>query len=292
MSNNKNTLISGIASLFLGTLVLALGSQSASSQTLNATIKHISTTITNNTLHIDVAGVPVAASWTVGMMAVPGISGAKLDGLQADLTAMKSMRQMSNLSGIGPETVSASPGYFGVTIPQGSTQSFGAFIRVPPGTEVALTVNGKVQSDNFVTSSIVLQDGTLRHDDLKSFQQFLSIMQMPETSPAPDLMSKGGKYYTSYAAARSHLSSVTKPNAITVGCCGAAIRILLDISVDKNGNVTGVKRLSGASANVGELETVVGTWKFAPFLHNNVPVAIEVLAPIVYANNSVGSPLF
>lgn len=268
----------------------ALLCQMAFSQT-SGTVKHNTVLVPNKILEIDVSGVATSASWTVGAI-VDQLTDAKINVVKADIQKTTPLRKMTGFAELPSSATTIRPGYFGVTLPSVTAPSVGVFARVPAGTEVKISINGKLFTSSSLTSSILVQDGAIRHDSLRSFHQFVLTLMSPEMGEQAEISQAQGRFYVSVSAARAHLMSFTKPPASPAGCCGSQVVVTLDVSINEFGAVTNIVRVAGKTQSVGSIDAIIGSWKFEPFSVAGKPVAVHLLVPLIFVDNAVKSPLF
>ena len=58
--------------------------------------------------------------------------------------------------------------------------------------------------------------------------------------------------------------------------------VILDFTIDRNGNVTGLKIISGHPLLASAAVDAVKQWKYKPFLLNGEPVDVETTARIIF----------
>jgi protein TonB len=62
--------------------------------------------------------------------------------------------------------------------------------------------------------------------------------------------------------------------------------VVLDCVIDKQGNVTEIKVVSGHPLLISAAMNAVSQWKYSPTLLNHTPVAVELIATVHFTLNS------
>jgi len=245
----------------------------------------------NKTLEVDIAGVAPTASWAVGAIASPGPD-AKVALFKTTIQKSRPMSSMDGLAELSVDHAAFSPGSCKVSLSATETNSVGVFVHAPAGTEITITVNGKLYASSLLSSSTMIQDGLLKSGTLSSMGEFLLKMHVAEGAAQSDFFTRNNTLYVSPLFAHGHLASFARPAALATGCCGDRVTVYVELTIDASGSVTNVKSRTQGSANTGALETLLRSWKFEPFVYQGQPSLVHVVAPIIFASDAVMSPLF
>ena len=246
----------------------------------------------DKTLSIELSGVNESATWAVGAVVTEGPD-AKVVILRSPVRKSQPMSMLEGVSELSPDHVAIRPGSCKLAMPALDASSIGVFVQAPRDTAIRVTVNGTLFSATTLSAPVMLQDGTLKNDAPKSMSAFFLRMHTADPPPQTGLIRRGGVIFASATDAHDHVLSSARPSPVAAGCCGNRLIVHVEISIDSAGNVTGVSRTAAtAQIEVGPLESIIGSWKFRPFEFEGKAVAVRVVAPIVFAENTVFSPLF
>jgi len=246
-------------------------------------------TLPGKSLEIELAGVASTASWAVGAIASEEPD-AKIALLRTRIEKSRAMNSLEALSELNSDYGFFGPGVCRLTVPSGEDGSVGVFVRAPAGTELHITVNGRLYSSTLLSTSFMLQDGAVRPEPLKSMATFLMRMHTPTRIPQSDFFNRNDVLYVSPEFARGHLAQFTRPPALPAGR-GDRVSVYAELSVDENGNVTNVKCTASGAVNTAPLESLLLAWKFEPFVYEGRPAAVRVIAPFIFHEGTVVSPL-
>jgi hypothetical protein len=129
-----------------------------------------------NTLTIDLSGVATEASWSIGAIAESGAD-ARVTLMKTGIRKTVSGNSLEGLADLPQSYVTMASGSCRISMPAADTSGVGIFVQVPAGTILTVMVDGKTLSSSAISSSLLLQDGTLKSTVLHRFTNFMMAMQ-------------------------------------------------------------------------------------------------------------------
>lgn len=167
------------------------------------------------------------------------------------------------------------------------------YLTTPTDIQFSLSIGGTPIALSKLTKDVFVQNGEILTEEVKGVRSLLAKVMMPNIpSATPDVtVAKDGKYIATSKGLGSHLIKFDKPRLGATSLKDG--RAILQITINEEGQVENITRVSGEEAFIAACEAAVRTWTFRPFRLDEKSVRVVAHAIFFFdESGNVTSPIF
>lgn len=168
------------------------------------------------------------------------------------------------------------------------------YLTAPTETQFSLNIGNTPVVLSKLTKSAFVQNGEITSEEVKGMRSLLAKVTMPSIpNNALDVIAVNkGKYVTTSKGLGSHLIKFDKPRIADPTSLKDG-RVILQITINEEGQVENITRVSGEESFVTACEAAVRTWAFRPFTIEEKRVRVVAHAVFFFDESGrVTSPIF
>lgn len=244
-------------------------------------------------VQVDVLSSPTADSdWVVAFEARPGEPTAAIGEVALSSADAGKRPDLSSLRELAPGAYSSVKGTAILDLRRSTQSGVVFYARVPAGTRVRVTADGRTVVDTAVASSLLVHAGTLLPEPATFAHAFLTIGRPP--APTVDFVdSPTGAVVVSPAFLKRQLiEAPTLPVLTALATRKPPTTASIVFHIDSTGTVRSSSDGRGDAELLKVIQAALRSWKFKPLTRNGKAVSVEApLAFLILPDGTITSPL-